>query len=96
MLALDDETKAFKVKFHPFISTVDVPYDASFRRELRYFARKQIHEKYSLSCFASAEHGDKYFSLFTNNKKYADCTMGEENILNIKMHNITDNNGRCM
>ena len=96
MIALNDETTTFQAKFHPFLSTIDVVYDKTFRRELRYFARKTIHEKFNLSCFASAEHRDKYFSLFTNNKKYADCTMGEENILNIKMHNITDNNGRCM
>ena len=94
MLALHKET--FQVKFQPFISTIDVQYDASFRRELRYFARNLIHDKYNLSCFAAAEHGDKYFSLFANNQKYADCTMGDEGILNIKMHNLTNNNGRCM
>jgi hypothetical protein len=96
MLALDVETKTFKVKFHPFISTAEVPYDKSFRRELRYFARMQVHEKHSLSCFASAENGDKFFSLFANNQKYADCSMGEESILKIKMHNLTGSNGRCM
>jgi hypothetical protein len=94
MLALDNET--FHVKFRPFISTIEVQYDVSFRRELRYFARNLIHEKYNLSCFAAGEHGDKYFSLTANKKKYADCIMGDQGILNIKMHNLTYNNGRCM
>jgi len=33
MIALNDETTTFQAKFHPFLSTIDVVYDKTFRRE---------------------------------------------------------------
>ena len=95
MIALNDETTTFKVKFHPFISTIDVVYDKSFRRELRYFARKTIHEKFNLSCFSSAECGDRYFSLFENGTKYAHCAMGDDSVLKFQMYNVNSTMKRC-
>jgi hypothetical protein len=91
----DDAVEHYQFKFRPIISNVDVPYDSTFRREVKYFARKTMHEMFGISCHAACEKGDRYFRLESGGEKIANCKVNEDSIVNFKINNVKSANVMC-
>jgi hypothetical protein len=90
-----DAVEHYQFKFRPIISNVDVPYDSTFRREVKYFARKTMHEMFGISCHAAGAKDDRYFRLESEGEKIAHCKVNEDSIVNFKINNIKCANVMC-